>query len=197
MRFQFHTNCTDSNAVGDHGEDIHEMRNNPHNIELSSRNFISRIAKKIGIDQELISLSGCNSKNEFANDWGIKCHASYFQGCECFYMIHSGIEHIFIKEDDADKMRYGEDGKLRRLVIEMLEESFEKYKAPEPAGAPREVHRMLTTFVNDHLDEFRDNNILLGSLFTYRHEFDEKIIKRIDREIILSDDVELSSGYDS
>lgn len=185
MQFAFHTTCRNSNAVGGYGEDINEMTQSHHCTDISSDNFIRKIAPKFKFDGEVLDILGFESKKDFASDWGVRCHKSHFQGVDCYYVRFSGIEHIFVDAERIQEMKYGEDGDNRRKVISDLEELLDEFKPWIDAKSDKEKFKALHQFTMDHLKTFTENNILLASLFAYSNPY-VSIVKKIDKELIFN-----------
>lgn len=187
MKFAFHTACTNPDAVGEYGEDISEMTQSPHCVDISSDNFIRKIAPKFKFDGEVLDILGFESKKDFASDWGVSCHKSHFQGVDCYYVRFSGIEHIFVDEERRREMKYGEDGDNRRKIISDLEELLDEYTPWIDAKSDKEKFKALNQFTKDNLSTFTENNILLASLFAYSNPY-ESIVKKIDKDLFFNAD---------
>lgn len=183
MSYLFHTTCQDSDAVGEYGDDINEMIQSSHMIEIANGDFL-KLAERLGIDDP-VSHFGYDSKKSFNEDWGVSCHKSHFQGIEAFYVRHSGIEHIFVQLERINELLRGEEAEARRDAIEALDERLDEYEPWQNAESPKEQYQSLTQFVKDNLNEFKTNNILLASLFAYGHDYGN-VVRRVDNENFFS-----------
>lgn len=185
MSYQFYTTCEDSYAVGEYGEDITEMVESAHRVDIDSDDFINKIAEKYNFKSHVLEIMNFENEDEFSSDWNIDCNKSYFQGHECFYVKFSGIEHIFLNQSSFSKVLNGEDAENRRKVIEEIEEVLDSDSDWINAKDTKKQFKALKKFTEENLDKFKQNNILLSSIFSYHNNF-KSIIKKIDEELIIN-----------
>ena len=187
MNYVFHTTCEDSYCVGDHGEDINEMTSSPHMVDIDSESFINQLAKTVGIQDQLLDMFNLDNTEEFASDWGISVHKSHFQGLDSLYVRHSGIEHIFVREDQTSSILRGEEAESRRDTIDALDtllEDDDSWDKVYKSESPKDKYTALSKFVADNESTFKDNHILLASLFAYGHNYGD-IVKKVDHNQLM------------
>lgn len=81
-------------CVEQSGDDINAMRRNSP-VEVSYRTFlkycdIASWAKDAGY--------GRDTGLHLSRDWHVGFYKSTFKGKSCYYLVHSAIEHIWIKQ---------------------------------------------------------------------------------------------------
>ena len=162
------------------------MTQSHHMVDIHNDDFISIIADKSGIKEDLLDRFRL-SEAEFAEDWGISCHKSHFQGLECLYVRHSGIEHIYVREDMYSSILRGDEAEERRKAIEELDEHLDEYDEWQEAKETKQQYQALARFVHENKKEFESNHILLASLFAYGNPYVD-IVKAIDKSILLDYD---------
>lgn len=193
MTYQFLTTCEDSGIVGSYGEDITEMTASCHAMDIDSESFM-KLADKLDIKEHVLDTMNFSSEKDFINDWGVECNKSKFQGLDCLFIKFSHIEHIFIKSSEASKVLSGDEAEERRDIIEALDEELDKFDAWQKSSNPKEKFKALSEFVKDNINVFKDNNILLASLFAYGHNYGP-IIKKVDDELLLNPSKEESFDF--
>jgi len=91
MTFSFHTTC-----VSAAGDDINAMKDIAKEITYRTMlkhcsDLVDYAVKYLGYNQRLDA--GLTLKA----DWAVSYHKSFYQGVLCYYFVHSGIEHIWVK----------------------------------------------------------------------------------------------------
>lgn len=87
-KFHYLTSCVNSTA-----DAINEMTDQARTITYNT------ISRHIDIKEanDLLGYSlGC--KPTLKTDWSVTFHKSKYQGQECYYIQHSRIEYIFVKD---------------------------------------------------------------------------------------------------
>ena len=187
MGFQFVTSCVSAN-----GDDISEMQDVAKDI--SSHAFIYGIAKKEGIDLEVVDMLGYSSWAEdigggksarklFVDDFALSCHRSFYQGIPCLYVQHSRIEHVFIDTKHLPLVLRDEADILARQTkrTELTDELDEITNMTCQSLAERKVG--LVNFVKKHEATLCSMRIPIQSLVYARDtelfSFAEKVNERI------------------
>jgi len=191
--YSIYTTCVDSSVVGEYGEDINEMKDSHHLKDIDSKNFLL-FADKKGFKENVLNDFSMSSE-EFINDFGISCHSSHFRGVECLYVYFSGIENVYIPNDQFASMGDSEQAESRREMIETLTDLVDDSELYEHKGDMKKSYNILNDFVDQYRNLFKENNILLASLFAYGNEYGD-IVRKIDNDEFLgyNNDNRLSIG---
>lgn len=178
----FFTTCTDSYAVGSYGEAITEMTQSSHMEELDNSTFF-QTSVHAGFQDYLLDLTG--SKKDFIHDWSISCHRSLFQGVPCFYLRHSGIEHIFVQQSMMTHLRTGDELLERIDHIDALHDAIFEDPAFDTANTDAEVKLALVSFLHQNYSTMSAYRIPMASLFAYATPYAD-IAAAVDREYLFS-----------
>lgn len=83
-------------CVAASGDDINQMRwEDPAKVEVTYRTMrrhcpdLLRWAKSVGYDRDL----------PLSKDWHVSYYRSFYRGRPCYYLVWSGIEHIWVKQE--------------------------------------------------------------------------------------------------
>lgn len=163
MTHRFVTSCID--AVG---EDINEMKDILLKKDLSTANFINKIAPRLGIDKSLLEMLGFESKKEFANDWALRCASSFYQGIPCYYVQWSAIEYVFVDEDDFDKILDAEEANARQSKVSDLTQAVEDLIHDHKPAGDKAIFALAADFERDYREMLKDFRIPMSSLAQYR-----------------------------
>ena len=163
MTHRFVTSCID--AVG---EDINEMKDILIKKDLSTANFINKIAPKLGIDKELVEMLGFDSKRAFASDWALRCAKSFYQGIPCYYVQWSAIEYVFVDQDDFKNLLDSEEAHARQSRISELTDSVEDLLHDLKPAGDKAIFALAVDFELANRETLQDFRIPLSSLAQYR-----------------------------
>lgn len=163
MTHRFVTSCID--AVG---EDINEMKDILLKKDLSTANFINKIAPRLGIDKELVEMLGFETKKEFANDWALRCASSFYQGIPCYYVQWSAIEYVFVDEDDFDKVLDVDAANARQSRIYDLTEAVEEVIHDRKPASDKAIFGIAAEFELANRATLNEFRIPMSSLAQYR-----------------------------
>lgn len=183
-QFYYHTNCTNSASVGEYGEAIHQMMNSLHLREISNARFISKYAKDAGIVAEALVVANCERAVQFKNDFSVTCYSGVFVGVPCLVVRASAIEHIFIPQDhghlvcDATTFEARDEKADSLLQMILNDKAWDKLKTISKRKA------FLSSFVQQHITEFTEYNLLLENVLEPDGVMDKAILE-IDEKIIL------------
>lgn len=111
-------------CVSADGDDINEMKEIA-GIGRDVRNIISFNDLKNTIGYDFWTDFGYKTQKEFKDDWAISYHESHYQGEFCVYIVHSGIEHVYINSH-ADTLS-NEEAKIRRGLIDEINGDHEGF----------------------------------------------------------------------
>lgn len=93
MRFVYLTSCVDSDA-----ESIQTMVDEAE--EVTCRRFREECnSRQWERDQGYLVGPGGKGLRLY-NDWAVRYFKSRYRSAECYYVVHSAIEYIFVKEED-------------------------------------------------------------------------------------------------
>ncbi len=92
-QYTFYTNCIHAD-----GDAIHEMKAKA--VDVSYRTMLARCH---GVVDLSISLSYVRRRDQdhgltMKNDWHVGYYKSAYQGKPCYYLVYSGIEYIWTKD---------------------------------------------------------------------------------------------------
>lgn len=179
VKYVFYTTCVDSDAVGPYGECINEMTQPPHAEDIDTETFAKDIAREHGFAEGLAEMFNHQSIRELVDDFALSCYRSRFQGAPCYYVKHSGIEHIFIPKDQLSSMVTGDDLMARQDVIDRLDDALDKFEPWLSSSTAEQQRAALSDFIQAHYDDFLQSRILLSSLFAYKTPY-ESIVRELD-----------------
>jgi hypothetical protein len=169
MNLVFVTRCVEAN-----GDDINEMTDIPQQQGLSTAHFIETVAKKAGIDKEVLSMLGYDSKRAFAKDWHMTAAKSLYQGIPCYYLVHSAIEYIFVDESDARKvldLQQAQERQIRLSSIgEMFDDALAELKDASPTPSEKDYFELMRRFHASWKDELTALRIPMGAFAQYQCE---------------------------
>ncbi len=137
MSHVFVTSCVNAN-----GDDINEMMDSPLRQDLSTSNFIRKIAPKLGIDKHILENLGYDTKDFFANDWALTCGKSFYQGIPCYFVQHSRIEHIYVDKKDYEKVLGKTDAKERQIRISAIQDDLDEIFSKLKPSSDKESYKL-------------------------------------------------------
>ena len=86
--FKYETNYCNAD-----GDDINEMKEEARQVSISTiRRRCSKFTywcRKLGYDKSF----------PIDNDWHVTYWKSFYRGLQCYYVTHSGIENIWVKNE--------------------------------------------------------------------------------------------------
>jgi hypothetical protein len=190
MSLVFITRCVEAN-----GDDINEMTDIPQMQEISTAYFIDTVAKKSGIDGEVLSMLGYNTKRGFAKDWHMRAGKSLYQGLPCYYLVHSAIEYIFVDESDAHKVLDGNQAQQRQNRLCGLSTEFDDalddVDGHGNTPSDKDYFELMRRFHSTHKEELDEFRIPMGAFAQHRcgHQraaasFDRKFFGKIESVIV-------------
>lgn len=146
------------------------MKDIPLLKDLSSRNFIEKIATRLEIDKQILDMLGFETKKSFANDYVVSCASSYYQGIPCYFVKWSGIEHVFVDDKDfclvlrdgMDKERQAKISELSDLVDDLI---FDRKPTSDKA-----YYSLAAEFEKAHRETLNEYRIPLSAFAQYRCE---------------------------
>jgi hypothetical protein len=159
----FVTSCINAN-----GDDINEMMQIPLCKNLSSANFISRIATKLGIDHDILDRLGYDSKRQFADDWALGCYKSYYQGIPCYLVQHSRIEYVFVDKKDLNKVLNVEEASARQTRLQVLSDDFDDLLLEQKPASQKEIYTLIKNFYLQNRDDLTHHRIPMSSFAQYQ-----------------------------
>lgn len=186
MNLVFVTRCVEAN-----GDDINEMTDIPQQQGLSTAHFIETVAKKAGIDKQVLDMLGYDSKRAFAKDWHMTAAKSLYQGIPCYYLVHSAIEYIFVDEADAHKVLDLQQAQERqgRLygIGTIFDDALAELKDATPIPSEKDYFELMRRFHAGWKDELTALRIPMGAFAQYQCEhrpvaaaFDRKFFGKPD-----------------
>lgn len=95
-RFRYATSCVESN-----GDAINEMRHHSAMQNVSYRTMLKHCdglldwAEEHGYD--LWRNAADSHGLTLRDDWAVSYHKSFFENRRCYYLVWSGIEHIWVE----------------------------------------------------------------------------------------------------
>lgn len=90
--YRFHCTCVQSTS-----ELINSMRDRAKTVKYRT---MLRHCRGLGeIAHQLGYRYSSNQGLALKHDWHVSYHRSIYDGHPCYYFVHSGIEHIWIKEE--------------------------------------------------------------------------------------------------
>jgi hypothetical protein len=169
MAHVFITSCVNAH----NGEDINEMVDTPQKTEMSNAYFIEKLAPKLGIDQQVLSMLGYDTKKFFANDFALNCARSHYQGVPCVYVQHSRIEYIFVDQKDAHKMLSKAEAKARQISLSVLSDDLNEMIEERSPKSAKDYYSLAEAFHKEHKDELLASRIPMSSLAQWGCDYRE------------------------
>lgn len=169
MAHVFVTSCVNAH----NGEDINEMVDTPQRTQISSAYFIEKLAPKLGIDMEVLDRLGYDSKKFFANDRGLNCARSHYQGVPCVYVQHSRIEHIFVDEKDAGRMLSKDAAHARQIRLSVLSDDMDEFIIEREPKSAKDYYKLATAFYKEHKADMDSFRIPMSSLAQHGCDYRE------------------------
>lgn len=164
-KYQFVFNCTYSSNL-EHV--INEMKD--ISVEISQSDFI-KIAKENGFYDNILQELGYVKDNGkidykmFKDDWCVNHYISRCQGFPVVYLVHSGIEYVFSKEDidfyDIKTINERIDI-IDKFVDENLDELIEIKELF--INEDKNFHKKINAFVNENESFLSENNISMAKI---------------------------------
>lgn len=183
QNYSFITSC-----VGANGDDIDEMIQLEYE-EYDNEAFL-KLAENHDFKDDILVMLGYTQWSEgdskkaeelFANDWSVNCYRSRYLGLPALYIVHSGIEHVFIPNELFHQADISEERRGFALDIEdLFNEWFEHTHFPEMTA--QDLESSLRSFYLDNKTDIDDYRIVL-ECFIAPNMQDHERIKRLLREI--------------
>ncbi|WP_410951669.1 hypothetical protein [Pseudomonas sp. S1(2024)] len=169
MNLVFVKRCVEAN-----GDDINEMKDIPQQQGISTAHFIETVAKKAGIDKEVLDMLGYDSKRAFAKDWHMTAAKSLYQGIPCYYVVHSAIEYIFVDEADVHKVLNLAQAQERQhrlsSIGEMFDDALAELKDATPNPSEKDYFELMRRFHATWKGELEALRIPMGAFAQYQCE---------------------------
>jgi hypothetical protein len=175
--YSFLTSCV---SVAN-GDDINEMA--AIATDINAEEFLE-IANDYGFKEIMLEDLGYNdwadkvvgeAENLFINDFGINMAESRFQGIPALYVRHSGIEHIYIPNNEFNKYRSDEESSDERR--DFIDDISDKYDDLFHNGLKnKNLFNDLNAFINDNKEQLIEFNTPLTTLAYELSNYDEKFI---------------------
>lgn len=164
-KYKFIFNCTYSPNL-EHV--INEMKD--ISVEISQSDFI-KIAKENGfydtILQELgyVKENGKIDYNMFKSDWAVNHFISRCQGFPVVYLVHSGIEYVFSKEN----INYDERNEINERIDvkdEFIDKNLDELMEIKELFVKndKDFDKKINSFINEHEDFLKQKNISIACL---------------------------------
>jgi hypothetical protein len=169
MAHVFITSCVNAH----NGEDINEMVDTPQKTEMSNAYFIEKLAPKLGIDQQVLSMLGYDTKKFFASDFALNCARSHYQGVPCVYVQHSRIEYIFVDQKDAHKMLSKAEAKARQISLSVLSDDLNEMIEERSPKSAKDYYSLAEAFHKEHKNDLEDSRIPMSSLAQHGCDYRE------------------------
>ncbi len=154
--------------------DIHELQDNSEDINLQD---LLIFAKNQGFKESLLEDLNINEfakkidkdpDSAFIEDPAIDAAVSLYQGIPCFYVRHSGIEHIYLHSSLSSKVIDHDESEKRIDLIDDLEGLLADQLDWLEAKTPLEHKKALINFFSDNKALLIENNIPLQSLVGHK-----------------------------
>lgn len=159
------------------GEDIIEMCDMASATEITTAHFISKIAPKLEIDQEVLSMLGYQSKKQFAADPYVSVFKSHYQGVPCYYIDHSRIEYVFVDNKHRDLViQERKVAESRQYRLSDLQTELDELLAEKSPATQQAVYQTLKEFHHEHRDDLESYRIPMASLAQSRVDFPEAYV---------------------
>lgn len=181
-----------TNCVGALGEDINEMKDMALENIIDFDEFMKTYsAGDDNLVKDLAESMGYESPEQMDNDFHLSYHMSYYRGEPCLYLVHSGIEHVYMTPTSALKVSEYGSGEERQAIIDDLTDALDEYEPLENAKTEGQAISALADFYREHKEDMDENNILLSSLAQWSHP-DSKAFVKVDEAIILGQENDLN-----
>ncbi|MNQ94817.1 hypothetical protein D3C85_1103540 [compost metagenome] len=169
MAHVFITSCVNAH----NGEDINEMVDTPQKTEMSNAYFIEKLAPKLGIDQQVLSMLGYDTKKFFTNDFALNCARSHYQGVPCVYVQHSRIEYIFVDQKDVHKMLSKSEAKARQISLSVLSDDLNEMIEERSPKSAKDYYSLAEAFHKEHKNDLEASRIPMSSLAQHGCDYRE------------------------
>lgn len=178
MIYQFITNCVSAN-----GDDINEMCDMASSRELTGPYFMKQLgAGGNGYAIAAANMIGYESVKQLLDDWHVRFHSSHYQGLPCLYIVHSGIEYVYLDQGDVDRVLSNQDRSDRHFSLLRLTEEFDEIIAEAEEKPKPNYFALAYEFYFANKPEMDDKRLRIASLIQSHVEPDLKsAVIRLDR----------------